>query len=175
MVDLTATITAGTTHCDARHPGDRAAVPDPDQDAVDIAALQRLVVNNVDDVRGDLVLPPRLAATLPSRGHPPTPLSSPRDGRVNRPAHGDPAVAVDLTATLTRGDATHGEGVPGPGARPPEAVEPEAYMFAYFTGDTIAGEKIYFGASQRQRRAQLDHPERWAAGAVVHRGHDRPA
>src|SRR4029453_11260350 len=68
-------------------------------------------------------------------------------GIVHRPAFGEPAATVELTATLTKGPASVEKEFTATVPALPEQVEPEAYLFSYFTGDTIAGEKIYFGAS----------------------------
>lgn len=146
VVNLTATITAGTTTTTRVIAVTVPPVANPDQDAVDIAAAS-LVVNNVNDVRGDLVLPTSAGSNVAVSWASADPAVIATDGRVSRPAHGEPAVSVDLTATLTRGDATAVVVFPASVPALPETVDPEAYMFTYFTDNTIEGEKIYFGAS----------------------------
>ena len=53
-----------------------------------------------------------------------------------------------LTATVRLGAATARGRVPRPCRALPAAEPLKGYAFAYFTGDSIAGEKIHFAASQ---------------------------
>jgi hypothetical protein len=70
------------------------------------------------------------------------------DGVVNRPGHGAGDATVTMTATVTVGSATATRRIGLTVRELPEAAPFEGYAFSYFTGDTIAGEKIYFAASQ---------------------------
>ncbi len=146
VVNLTATITAGTTSTTRVIAVTVPPVANPDQDAVDVAAAS-LIVNNINDVRGDLVLPTSVGSNVSVSWASANTAVVTADGRVDRPAHGQAAASVVLTATLTRGSASTVKTFTAAVPALPEAVDPEAYMFAYFTGDTVAGEKIYFGAS----------------------------
>ncbi|NUO46270.1 MAG: family 43 glycosylhydrolase, partial [Streptomyces sp.] len=78
------------------------------------------------------------------------------DGVVHRPAHGDGATTVELTATVTKGDATT---VRTFTAKVPELPKQEAlkgYMFSYFTGEgTSDGEQLYSALSKG------DDPLKW--------------
>ncbi|MCI2957388.1 family 43 glycosylhydrolase [Agromyces atrinae] len=146
VVDLAATITAGTTSTTRVISVTVPSVANPDQDAVDSAAAS-LVVHDVDDVRGDLVLPTTATGDVAIAWSSSEPAVISTDGRVSRPAHGEPAATLELTATLTRGEASTVKTFPATVPALPEAVDPEAYLFTYFTDNTIEGEKIYFGAS----------------------------
>ncbi|MGN8244232.1 immunoglobulin-like domain-containing protein [Cellulomonas soli] len=64
-----------------------------------------------------------------------------------RPAYGHPATHATLTARVTSGDATVTRQVPVTVAALPREVPDEAYAFAYFTGNSVAGENIYLAAS----------------------------
>lgn len=119
-----------------------------DTTAVERAA-EALTVHNLDDVRGNL--------TLPADGDFGTQVfwSSANtdvvsaDGVVHRPAHGDGATTVELTATVTKGEATKTRVLT---AKVPELPKKEAlkgYMFSYFTGEgTSDGEQLYAALSK---------------------------
>jgi len=108
------------------------------------AALADITVTNIDDVRGNIFLPSvidGLAITWLSSN-----LSVVRaDGVVNRQT-------VDTVVTLTASISDNGDSVErlfNATVRQAVTLGPlEAYLFAYFTGDTIAGENIYFAASE---------------------------
>jgi hypothetical protein len=135
---LTATLLAAS-------PGQgAAAAPAPLDEAADA-----LRVWDADDVRGNITLP----ATGPG-GARISWASSDEDvvtptGEVTRPAHGEPAASVALTATVelegrrtTRDfDLT---------VRPlPQADPMEGYFFAYFAGEAYDdGEQVHFAASR---------------------------
>ena len=111
-------------------------------------------MNGLDDVRGNLTLPTAGANGVRSPGPRPTPDVIYGTGIVHRPAHGEAAASVELTATVTKGAAIAARDLPGDRARPARAGRAlEAYLFSYFTGEgTVDGEQIYFGAEQGQRR-----------------------
>ncbi|RHA44293.1 immunoglobulin-like domain-containing protein, partial [Cellulomonas rhizosphaerae] len=109
---------------------------------------EHLTVTNLDDVRGNLTLP----ATGP-RGSAITWTSSSAavitaTGDATRPAYGQDAATVTLTATATNGgeQASHAYTATVPAL--PRTAPKTGYVFSYFTGDSLAGEKIYFAASR---------------------------
>ena len=109
---------------------------------------EHLTVTNIDDVRGNLTLPvtgPRGSAITWTSSSPGVVSAT---GDVTRPAYGQDAATVTLTATATNGDdqASHAYTATVPAL--PRTAPKTGYVFSYFTGDTVAGEKIYFAASQ---------------------------
>ncbi|MDL5200124.1 family 43 glycosylhydrolase [Streptomyces sp. ALI-76-A] len=119
-------------------------------------AAEALSVHNLDDVRGNLTLP-----AAGSHGTQVTWSSAAPDvvsagGEVHRPAHGDGATTVELTATVTKNAATATRGFT---ARVPELPAEQAlkgYMFSYFTGEgTSDGEQLYAALSKG------DDPLKW--------------
>ncbi|KAK1963480.1 family 43 glycosyl hydrolase [Colletotrichum sublineola] len=108
------------------------------------AALAALNVVNLDDVRGNLYLPTVAdGLTVNWESNSSSVISS--DGVVKR----QPVdTAVALTASIEyEGVSQKRELVAS--VRKAVALDPfEGYAFSYFTGNTIAGEKIYFAASQ---------------------------
>ncbi|KUN24873.1 hydrolase [Streptomyces antibioticus] len=151
---LTATVKKGTVS-DTRT-FDVTVLPAFDDKSATEQAAQALTVHNLDDVRGNL--------TLPADGDYGTKVawSSARsdvitdDGVVHRPAHGDGATTVDLTATVTKGEASTTRTFT---AKVPELPKQEAlkgYMFSYFTGEgTSDGEQLYAALSKG------DDPLKW--------------
>ncbi|MFI5961014.1 family 43 glycosylhydrolase [Streptomyces asoensis] len=112
-------------------------------------AADALTVHNLDDVRGNLSLP-----ATGSYGTAVTWASDRADvasagGVVHRPAHGDGATTVTLTATVTKGEAKATREFT---AKVPELPVKEAlkgYMFSYFTGEgTSDGEQLYAALSK---------------------------
>lgn len=121
--------------------------------AEDLAALE---VVNLDDVRGNLTLPTSgdNGSTFAWTSSAPAVIGA--TGLVQRPAHGQPAATVTLTATGTLDAATATRTFTATVPALPETVDPDAYLFAYFEGESTAdGESIYLGASQG------DDPTRW--------------
>ncbi|MEE6274307.1 immunoglobulin-like domain-containing protein, partial [Georgenia sp. MJ206] len=113
------------------------------------AAAAALVVHDVDDVRGNLHLP----ATGPD-GSTVTWATSDASvitttGEVNRPAPGEAAAEVALTATVTIGAASttrvfdaHVPALPAP-------ADYEGYLFSHFLGEGLQhGEQVYFALSE---------------------------
>ncbi|GAA4054459.1 family 43 glycosylhydrolase [Streptomyces shaanxiensis] len=119
-------------------------------------AAEALTVRNLDDVRGNLTLPATgsygTKVTWSSAN--PDVISS--DGLVHRPAHGTGATTVELTATVTKGEASTTRAFT---AKVPELPKREAlrgYMFSYFTGEgTADGEQLYAALSKG------DDPLKW--------------
>ncbi|MFE2062470.1 family 43 glycosylhydrolase [Streptomyces sp. NPDC059467] len=144
---LTATLTKGTV-TDTRT-FDITVRADFDDATATEQAADALTVHNVDDVRGNLTLPATGAygTTVTWSSADPDTVSA--DGVVHRPAHGDGATTVDLTATVTKGEAHSTRTF---AARVPELPAREAlkgYMFSYFTGEgTADGEQLYAALSK---------------------------
>ncbi|EUC46744.1 glycoside hydrolase family 43 protein [Bipolaris oryzae ATCC 44560] len=107
-------------------------------------ALDSLIVTNIEDVRGNLHLPETsgdFKVTWAS-SHPS--IISP-DGIVKRQ---DAETTVDLTAIIDH-EGIISNRTFNANVRQAAALAPfEGYAFAYFTGNSIAGEKIYMAASQ---------------------------
>jgi GH43 family beta-xylosidase len=145
-VDLTATITAGAVTQTRAITVTVAATASPDGDAAQLA-LDALVVHGLDDVRGNITLPASSVAGVTVTWSSSDEDVIAADGIVSRPAHGDAAASVTLTATAKKGQATVTRTFAAAVPALPEKQEYESYLFSYFTGDSVAGEKIYFGAS----------------------------
>ncbi|MHA5048362.1 family 43 glycosylhydrolase [Streptomyces sp. SD15] len=112
-------------------------------------AAEALTVHNLDDVRGNLTLPTDGAygTTVTWSSAKPEVVSA--DGAVSRPAHGDGSTAVDLTATVTKGDATATRTLTAQVPELPEKQALKGYMFSYFTGEgTADGEQLYAALSK---------------------------
>ncbi len=145
-VTMTATITSGTT-------SDTKAFPVTVKTALSVAerveqARAPLTVTNLDDVRGNLTLPPTglHATTVEWSSADAATISA--TGVVHRPAAGSAARKVELTAKISLGGATAEKTLTATVPALPAAAPMKGYAFAYFTGDSIAGEKIHFAASQ---------------------------
>ncbi|MDQ4051592.1 MAG: family 43 glycosylhydrolase [Actinomycetota bacterium] len=122
--------------------------PSGDDQAKADAAAAALSVVHADDVRGHLTLQrsgPDGATVAWASSHPAVVAA---DGIVHRPAHGSGDAAVTLTATVTVGAATTTRTFPLTVRELPAAAPYTGYAFSYFTGNSIAGEKIYFAASR---------------------------
>lgn len=108
------------------------------------AALVDVVVNNIADVRGNLYLPETSDGFNITWTSSDTSIIS-STGIVTRQSTD---VEVNLTASISEDDLTRSRVFT---ASVKEAVTLDAYegyAFAYFTGSTVAGEKIYLAASQ---------------------------
>ena len=121
-------------------------VANPDLAAVE-AAAEQLSVHGIDDVRGNLTLPTEGANGVGVAWASSEASVIDASGIVHRPTTGAASAQVELTATLTKGEASVTKTFAATVPALPAQVEPEAYLFGYFTGDSLAGEKIYFGAS----------------------------
>ncbi|KAK2056584.1 family 43 glycosyl hydrolase [Colletotrichum caudatum] len=108
------------------------------------AALADLIVVNLDDVRSNLYLP-TVADGLVVNWESNSSSVISRDGVVKRQSADTP---VALTASIElEGVSQTREFIAS--VRKAVALDPfEGYAFSYFTGNSIAGEKIYFAASQ---------------------------
>ncbi|WP_069385478.1 family 43 glycosylhydrolase [Cellulosimicrobium cellulans] len=112
------------------------------------AAVAAVEVPNLDDVRGHLTLPTTglhgASVSWASSSGTITPT-----GEVTRPAHGEDAETVTLTATATVGAATATRELTAHVPPLPQQEELEGYLFSYFVGEgTATGEQVYFGLSQ---------------------------
>ncbi|MBT2499326.1 family 43 glycosylhydrolase [Agromyces sp. ISL-38] len=140
-VTLTATVTRGGATGTKQF--EATVIAEEDDQAIVDAAAAALVITNVGDVRGNLTLPGAPAGTQVAWASP-APATIATDGVVVRP---DSDTDVTLTATVTRNGATATREFVAT-VRAAVALEPfEGYAFSYFTGNSIAGENIYFAAS----------------------------
>ena len=145
QVTLTATLTKGGSTATKQFTA--TVLPDL-TDAEKLADdAQHLSVANLDDVRGNLGLPSTGGYGSAVSWTSSDPSIVDATGVVQRPRYGQPDATVTLTATLNRGDATATRAFSATVRAMPRKVENSAYMFAYFTGNTVAGEKISFAAS----------------------------
>jgi len=120
-----------------------ALVETPDDDTVVQSALDALTVTNIDDVRGNLTLPGS------SQGLPVTWTTSDdeivtADGVVTRP---NADATVTLTASVTKNAVTSTRDFTATVRKAAQIGSFEGYTFAYFTGNSVEGENIYFAAS----------------------------
>ena len=120
-----------------------------DDDTATEQAAEALKVDNLDDVRGNITLPTTGGYGTKVAWSSAKPDVVSGDGIVHRPAHGDGGTTVELTATVTKGEA---EATRVLTAKVPElpAKEPlKGYMFSYFTGEgTSDGEQLYAALSK---------------------------
>ena len=128
---------------------DVTVLPDFDDATATERAAQSLTVHNLDDVRGNLTLPATGSYATKVAWSSADPDVIDADGVVHRPAHGDGAATVELTATVTKGEARATRTFT---AKVPELPANEAlkgYMFSYFTGEgTADGEQLYAALSK---------------------------
>lgn len=140
-VTLTATITrAGATGTKTFTATVLPAESDEEKLAAAIAALS---LPALDDVRGNVTLPAtsgQASVTWQSAN----PIID-ATGVVNRPAVDTDVV---LTATLKVGTATGTKGFTAHVKAKPTVAPYAGYAFAYFTGNSLAGENIYMAASR---------------------------
>ncbi|MDR1799908.1 MAG: family 43 glycosylhydrolase, partial [Bifidobacteriaceae bacterium] len=107
------------------------------------AAWGKLKVTNSEAAYGNLYLPTEIdGVTITWTSSNPAVVSA--TGEVVRQAADADVV---LTATLTKGTAQDTKTIPVHVKAAIELDPFQAYMFAYFTGDTAAGENIFFAAS----------------------------
>ncbi|PAZ12511.1 hydrolase [Streptomyces sp. SA15] len=144
---LTATLKKGTV-TDTKS-FDVTVLPAFDDETATRQAAEALTVHNLDDVRGNLTLPATGSYDTEVTWTSAKPDVISADGVVHRPAHGEGATTVELTATVTKGTAKATRTLT---AKVPELPEQEAlkgYMFSYFTGEgTSDGEQLYAALSK---------------------------
>ncbi len=115
-------------------------------------ALAALTVTNIDDVRGNIHLPREQDGLKIAWASSDEALLSP-DGVVRRPSVADQEVTLTATAE-DDGGAVSQRNLTAT-VRKAVTLDPlDGYVFAYFTGNTIAGEKIYFAASNGNNALQ---------------------
>ncbi|WP_406491525.1 family 43 glycosylhydrolase [Streptomyces sp. NBC_01604] len=112
-------------------------------------AAEALSVHNLDDVRGNLTLPADGAYGTHVTWSSAQPDVIAADGTVHRPAHGTGGTTVDLTATVTKGEATATRTLTAKVPELPAQQALKGYMFSYFTGEgTSDGEQLYAALSK---------------------------
>ncbi|MFJ4160045.1 family 43 glycosylhydrolase [Microbacterium testaceum] len=121
----------------------KGLVKTPEDSAAVQSALSALAVTNIDDVRGNLTLPGS------SQGLPVTWTTSnasvvTADGVVTRQSAD---ATVTLTASITKNAVTSTRAFTATVRKAAQIGPFEGYTFAYFTGNSVAGENIYFAAS----------------------------
>ncbi|WP_082587350.1 family 43 glycosylhydrolase [Nocardioides sp. Soil774] len=154
VVTLTATLTRGSGT--ATKTFDATVLPDESDQAKADAAAAAIELVHPDDVRGHLTLPAEgtMGSTITWASSAPAVVAP--DGIVQRPAHGTGDAAVTLTATVTVGSATALRSIPLTVRELPAPAPYAGYAFSYFTGNSIAGEKIYFAASRGNNALKWD-------------------
>ena len=144
---LTATLKKGTV-TDTRS-FDVSVLPDFDDETATGRAAEALTVHNLDDVRGNLTLPADGAYGTHVAWSSARPDVIAADGTVHRPAHGAGGTTVDLTATVTKGEATATRTLTAKVPELPAKQALKGYMFSYFTGEgTADGEQLYTALSK---------------------------
>lgn len=141
-VTLTATVARGAATTTASFDATVLAKPSP-QSELDAAAAA-LSIPNLDDVRGNLTLPGApTGIAIEWTSSEPTVITT--DGVVSR---GSTDAAVTLTATLSRDGVTATREFTATVRAAVAETDYEAYAFAYFTGNSVAGENIYLASSE---------------------------
>ncbi|VUC22001.1 unnamed protein product [Clonostachys rosea] len=108
------------------------------------AALEAVKLHNIDDVRGNINLPSSSDGVNISWASSNKDIIS-EDGRVVRQKTN---TEVTLTASVEEDDGTvHEREIQAQVRAAVEAEEYEGYAFSYFVGNTLAGENIFFAAS----------------------------
>ncbi|MGW1954469.1 family 43 glycosylhydrolase [Streptomyces sp. NPDC001920] len=144
---LTATLTKGTVT--ATKSFDVTVLPDFDDRTATEQAAEGLTVHNLDDVRGNLTLPATAAHGTDVTWSSAKPDVVSADGVVHRPAHGEGATTVELTATVSKGEARTTRTFTAEVPELPEKQALKGYMFSYFTGEgTADGEQLYAALSK---------------------------
>ncbi|MGW3117663.1 family 43 glycosylhydrolase [Streptomyces sp. NPDC001107] len=144
---LTATLKKGTV-TDTRT-FEVTVLPDFDDATATRRAADALSVHNLDDARGNLTLPTSGSYGTQVAWSSANPDVVSADGVVHRPAHGDGATTVELTATVTKGAATATRTFTAHVPELPAKAALKGYMFSYFTGEgTADGEQIYNALSK---------------------------
>ncbi|ROP45498.1 family 43 glycosylhydrolase [Pseudokineococcus lusitanus] len=142
VVTLTATATARGVSAGRTFTVTVPAMPDDATLAAEAAAA--LAVPDADRVRGNVTLPTTSrGATVAWASSDPAVVTP--TGEVTR---GDGDVTVTLTATVTYGGATTTRDLDLHVVAAVDVEPFEGYAFAYFTGDSLAGENIFMAASR---------------------------
>jgi len=159
-------VSAGTTTVTAAADGDPAVtgavevtVVDPDDEARVQRDADAITIENADDMRGSFSLPSVGAAgsdigwEITGGGAGATLGDGVNDSSVSvdvqRPAAGAEAETVELSATVSQGDASIvREFAVQIQPMPADEGDDEAYIWAFFTGEGVGGEKISLAASK---------------------------
>lgn len=143
--DATVTLTATLTRGSATETDTFTAIvlAHPDDAGTAEKALAGISVVNADDARGNLTLP-TTADGLPVTWTSSNPGVVSTTGVVSRQ---DADTTVTLTASVTKGAETRTRDIVVTVRKAAKLAAFEGYAFAYFTGNTIEGENIYFAAS----------------------------
>ena len=113
------------------------------------AAAAALAIPGADDVRGNVSLPTAGAngTTVAWASSDPSVVTA--TGEVTRPAHGDPAKTVEVTATVGKGSSSTARTFSLVVQPLPEKQELGAYFFPFFTGEsTTTDDEISFATSR---------------------------
>ncbi|MFB9660344.1 family 43 glycosylhydrolase [Glycomyces mayteni] len=143
-VTLTATAVKGSATATREFTATIPATGDADYQA----DLDAIAIPGADDVRGNIDLPQTGAVTGS-----PIAWTASRDGIVSTEADGDIApgvvtrAAADQDVVLTASTGGLSRDFPLTVRAAHEQAEYEGYAFAYFTGNTVAGENVHFAAS----------------------------
>jgi len=153
-VTLTATLTRGSGSETKTFAA--TVLPEEDDQAKADAAAAALELVHADDVRGHLTLPTSglHGSSVSWASSSPDIVST--DGIVNRPEPGAGDTTVTMTATVTAGTAWATRAIELTVREAPAPAPYAGYAFSYFTGNSIAGEKIYFAASRGNDALEWD-------------------
>lgn len=117
------------------------------------SVLADVAVNNIDDVRGNLFLPETASDGLTITWESSDPSIISENGRVTRQSSD---AEISLTASISQDNVTRTRVLTANVRAAVVLDEFEGYAFAYFTGNSIAGEKIYFAASEGNNALDWD-------------------
>jgi beta-xylosidase len=141
-VTLTATLTRGSAQQTKTFAA--TVLANADDQAVVNAAAAALSIPNADDVRGNITVPGAAAGTsIAWTSSDPAVVST--AGVVTRQSTDR---AVTLRVTVTKNAATATREIVLTVRKAVQLAPLEGYAFAYFTGNSVAGENIFFAASK---------------------------
>lgn len=153
-VTLTATLTRGAGSETKTFAA--TVLPEQGDQAKADAAAAALELVHADDVRGHLTMPTSgLHGASVSWASSSPEVVSP-EGIVNRPEPGAGDASVTMTATVAVGAASATRAFELTVREAPAPARYAGYAFSYFTGNSIAGEKIYFAASRGNNALEWD-------------------
>ncbi|SFM24306.1 LPXTG-motif cell wall anchor domain-containing protein [Gracilibacillus orientalis] len=112
-------------------------------------AMQSLVVHNIQDVRGHLTLPTKVAEIIDVTWESSLTDVITTTGEVTRPVHGEGDTDVMLIATLELDGEKLRKAFKAKVKELPEEQDYQGYVFPYFTGEGYEnGEQVYFALSE---------------------------
>ncbi|NUT96542.1 MAG: family 43 glycosylhydrolase [Saccharothrix sp.] len=154
-VELTATATKGTDT--AQRIFTVTVRPELTDDEKVSEADAALTLHDTDGIRGNITLPTTGLHGTSITWDSTKPAVITPTGEVSRPAFGQKAVKVQLTATIRSGRETTRKKFKTTVLPLPEKQPYEGYLFGYFTGEgTATGEQIYFAASRGNDPLRFD-------------------